>query len=111
MLDCGGTGFYLALFALASVLILGILPGLLIAVTLSMLLVLGFFTRPNTAVLGNVPGSADFVSVENDPTAKTTPGLLIFRLDAPLMALNAKRMRDRLRLDAQSASACESGPA
>jgi MFS superfamily sulfate permease-like transporter len=90
--------FYLALLALASVLLLGILPGLIIAVVVSMLLILGYLARPETTVLGQLPGTNAFVSTEDEPTAAEIPGLLIYRLEAPLMNLNAKRMRDRLRL-------------
>ncbi len=89
--------FYLALFALIATLLLGILPGLLIAVTLSILLILGFFARPPASVLGKSPGGDSYVPLAGQPNAQTTPGLVIFRLDAPLMSLNAKRMRDRLR--------------
>lgn len=95
--------FYLALFALASVLLLGILPGLLIAVTLSILLILGFFARPPTSVLGNLPGTNAYVPIVSEPTAQLIPGLMIFRLDAPLMSLNAKRMRDHLRQELRAA--------
>ncbi|TAH49054.1 MAG: sulfate permease [Chloroflexota bacterium] len=95
--------FYLALFALVSVLLLGILPGLLIAVTLSILLILGFFARPPTSVLGNLPGTDAYVPIASEPTAQLIPGLMIFRLDAPLLSLNAKRMRDHLRQELHAA--------
>ncbi len=88
--------FYVALFALVCTLILGILPGLLIAVGLSIVLLLGFLARPPAAALGKLPGG-EFVSLVKNPHAQTTPGLELFRLDAPLMSLNAKRMRDHLR--------------
>lgn len=90
-------GFLLALFALLSTLVLGILPGLLIAIAVSIALLLGYLARPKTSVLGKPADSQAYVSLTANPDAETTPRLLLFRLDAPLLALNAKRMRDHLR--------------
>jgi sulfate permease, SulP family len=42
------------------------------------------------------PWSA-YVALENEPAARADPGLLVFRLDAPLLFVNAKLVRDRLR--------------
>lgn len=96
--------YFLALLALASVLLLGVLPGLLIAIVISLLLGLGHLARPNTSILGRAPDSDAYVSLENEPNALTIPGVLIFRLDAALTALNAKRLRDRLRTAIRSAA-------
>lgn len=95
--------FYLALLAMIGVLLLGVLPGLLIAIVISILLGLGSLARPSTSILGKAPDSDAYVSIENEPNARITPGVLVFRLDAPLTALNAKRMRDHLRTAIRSA--------
>jgi len=70
--------FGLAMLALAGVLVLGVLGGLLLAVVISVLLLLDRQSRPGG-------------------TVRTEPGLLVFRLDAPLLFLNAKLVRDRVR--------------
>ena len=70
--------FVLAMIALAGVLVFGVLGGLLVAVAISVLLLLGRQSRPAS-------------------TVRTEPGLLVFRLDAPLLFLNAKLVRDRVR--------------
>ena len=71
-------GFVLAMLALAGVLIFGVLGGLLLAVVISILLLLDRQSRPGS-------------------TIRTEPGLLVFRLDAPLLFINAKLVRDRVR--------------
>jgi SulP family sulfate permease len=70
--------FVLAMVALAGVLIFGVLGGLLLAVVISILLLLDRQSRPGS-------------------TVRTEPGLLVFRLDAPLLFINAKLVRDRVR--------------
>jgi MFS superfamily sulfate permease-like transporter len=72
------TSFVLALLALAGVLVFGVLGGLLLAVVISIVLLLDRQSRP-------------------DSTVRTEPGLVVFRLDAPLLFLNAKLVRDRVR--------------
>jgi MFS superfamily sulfate permease-like transporter len=50
-----------------------------------------------SSVLGRLPGTGAWVAVDHEPDARTEPGLLVFRLDAPLLFINAKPLRDRLR--------------
>lgn len=88
--------FLLAIVALVAVVILNVLPGLLLAVALSILLLLNRASRPQSAVLGNLPGTTAFADVEQHPEAITSPGLLIFRLNSPLLFVNASWMRDHL---------------
>ncbi len=45
--------------------------------------------RPPTEVLGKVKGHAGFHSVERHEQAKTTPGLVLFRFNGPLVFFNA----------------------
>jgi SulP family sulfate permease len=89
--------FVLAMVALAGVLILGVLGGLLLAVVISIVLLLNRESRPGSSVLGRLPGTGAWAAVDHEPDARTEPGLLVFRLDAPLLFLNAKLVRDRLR--------------
>ena len=89
--------FMLALVALFGVLLLGIMPGLLIAITLSVLLLLSRVSRPGDSVLGRLAGSTAFVDVTRHSDVEQVSGLLIYRLDAPLLFINANTMRDRLQ--------------
>jgi sulfate permease, SulP family len=87
--------FVLALVALVATLLLGILPGLITAVILSLLLVLVRLARPTTTVIGRRHDGT--LAVVDDPDARPIPGLLFVRLDAPLLFLNAALLRDQVR--------------
>jgi sulfate permease, SulP family len=89
--------FVFALLALIGVLVLGVLPGLLLSIVLSILLLLGRESRPSGSVLGNLPGTRAFVDVQKNPEAVVEPKILIYRLDYPLMFINASWMRESLR--------------
>ncbi len=89
--------FVLSLVSLAGVLILGVLPGLLLAVLLSVLVLLGYQSRPELSRLGRLPGTRAFVDTERNPEAEVDSRVLILRLDAPLLYMNASWMRDRVR--------------
>lgn len=89
--------FVLAATALLGVLIFEILPGLLIAVILSLLLLIFKVSRPHIAVLGKAPGKQnEYTDIERHPENETVPGLLIVRLDAPLFFANDMLLRNRI---------------
>ena len=78
-----------ALVALGGVLLLGLLEGLLLATFLGLIVLLFGTKRRNTAVLGKMPGTAVYRSLENYPDGETFPGLLILRFDGALFFANA----------------------
>lgn len=85
-----------ALAALIGVLVLGVLPGLAIAVGLSLAILIYRASRPHAATLGRVPNERTYSDMERHPENETLPGLLIFRLDAQLFFANAGFAVDRL---------------
>ncbi|MCY0944506.1 SulP family inorganic anion transporter [Streptomyces antarcticus] len=85
----------LALGCLLGVLALGILYGVLVAVALSVVELLARVARPHDAVEGLVPGLAGMHDVDDYPTARTVPGLVIYRYDSPLFFANAEDFRRR----------------
>ena len=87
----------IALFALASTLLLGILPGLLIAVGTSLILLLVRLARPGIFLQGRRPGEVGWVALTRHPEAAEMPGVLAVRLEAPLLFLNAGLLRDEMR--------------
>ena len=89
--------FVVALVAMVAVLALGVLQGLIVAVVVSVGEFLIKTSRPSRSVLGRVPGTTAYVALEHAPEARTEPGLLVYRLNAPLLFVNAKRLRNGIR--------------
>ncbi|WP_089103823.1 SulP family inorganic anion transporter [Streptomyces hyaluromycini] len=85
----------LALGCLAGVLALDILYGVLVAVGLSVAELLTRVARPHDAVEGLVPGVAGMHDIDDYPTARTIPGLLVYRYDSPLFFANAENFHRR----------------
>ena len=79
------------------VLVLGILPGVMLAVALSLVWLLMVVSRPQDAVLGRVQGLRGFHSIADYPEASTVPGLLLFRFEANLVFFNVDYFCERLR--------------
>jgi high affinity sulfate transporter 1 len=88
--------FALSIVAFAGVALLGVLPGILIAVGLSILNVFRHAWRPYSTILGRVDGLAGHHDVRSYPDGKQLPGLVIYRFDAPLLFANAKTFRDEV---------------
>jgi high affinity sulfate transporter 1 len=89
--------FALALAAFLGVALLGVLPGIGIAVALSVLNVFSRIWRADRAVLGKVPGLKGYHDVRDFPTAEQLPGLVLYRFSGPLIFANATAFRDDLR--------------
>lgn len=89
--------FLLSVAAFLGVALLGVLPGIAIAVTLSVLNVFRRAWWPYDTVLGRVPGIEGYHDIRSYPEAERLPGLVIYRFDAPLFFANAKTFRDEVR--------------
>lgn len=87
----------LAVVAATGVVVLGVLYGIVIAVALSIAVALATIARPHDAVLGDMPEIDGWVDVDEYPSAVTSPGMVVFRFDAPLFFVNAERFGERVR--------------
>ena len=92
----------LSIAAFLGVALLGVLPGIAIAVGLSILNVFRRAWWPYQAVLGRVEGLEGYHDTRSYPAASRLPGLVIYRFDAPLFFANAKTFRDEVMRLAQA---------
>ena len=88
--------FLLSIAAFLGVALLGVLPGIAIAVALSILNVFRRAWWPYDTVLGRVEGLEGYHDIRSHPDAGHLPGLVIYRFDAPLFFANAKTFRDEV---------------
>ncbi len=91
------TDFTLSVIAFLGVVLLGVLPGILVAVVMSVSNVFRRIWRPHRTSLGRVPGVRGFHDTERHSEAELLPGAAILRFDAPLIFANARTFRDWVR--------------
>jgi sulfate permease, SulP family len=90
--------FALGLATLLGVVTINVLPGLVIGVLAMLLLLVYNASRPHVTVLGRLPDHpAVFVALDRRPEAEPIPGILVLRLEAPLIYANAAPVRDRVK--------------
>jgi high affinity sulfate transporter 1 len=80
----------------ASVILLGVIPGIVVAICLSILM---FFRRnwwPHGEVLGRAP-SGRWHSIRDQAAAQQVPGVVVFRWEAPLFFANVGIFRRQVR--------------
>ena len=82
----------LVICAVGSVLLLGVLDGLLVAVAISVLLMLKQLSAADIQILGRIDGGHDFVDLQRHPTAQVVPGVLIVRPGEALFFANVERI-------------------
>jgi sulfate permease, SulP family len=88
---------WLALIVALGVLVVGVIPGILVGVGLSLGYLLARLARPTDAVLQEVPGTGRFHDVSAEAQTHTIPGLIAYRFYAPLFFANAEHFARRIR--------------
>ena len=96
--------FLLAMVCILGVALVGVLSGIVIAVTVSILQSFARSWRPHKAVLGKPDGVDGFHDLERYPDAQQIAGLLLLRWDAPLFFANANIFRKFVREQVAAAS-------
>jgi high affinity sulfate transporter 1 len=82
--------FWAAAIALVSVLLLGILQGVLLASIASIFLLLARASQPNVAFLGRLPGSGRYSDTARHEDVEPLVGVIAFRPEASLLYINAE---------------------
>src|SRR5512136_3041027 len=92
------TEFVWALIALAGVVLLGTLKGILVAIIVSLVTLVYQVANPPVYVLGRKPGTNVFRPRSREhPEDETFSGLLILRLEGRVFFANAERLREKMR--------------
>jgi sulfate permease, SulP family len=87
--------FIAAVAAMLGVLVFDTLPGLVIGVADSLLL-LYRVSRPHVAVLGEVPGGGQWADTAHHPEDQTTPGVAVLRVESGVFFGNTDHVRDAI---------------
>jgi len=87
----------LALSTTAAVLLFGVLPGIGVAIALSVLDLLRRIVHPHDGVLGYVPGIPGMHDIDDHPRSVQVPGLVVYRYDSPLFFANSDDFLTRAR--------------
>jgi SulP family sulfate permease len=86
--------FYAAAIALGSVLLLGILQGVLLAAIASIFLLLARASHPNVAFLGRLPGTGRYSDNSRHEGVEPLVGVIAFRPEASLLYINAEAVME-----------------
>lgn len=88
--------FWLSIACFVGVAVLGVIPGIGIAIAIAIIEFLWDGWRPHYAVMGRVDGIRGYHDIKRYPAARLIPGLILFRWDAPLFFANAELFRQRI---------------
>jgi high affinity sulfate transporter 1 len=89
--------FFFSIACFLGVIVLGVIPGIFIAVGLALVAFVWRAWRPHNAVLGRVDGLKGYHDITRHPEARQIPGLVLFRWDAPLFFANAAVFEERVQ--------------
>jgi high affinity sulfate transporter 1 len=98
ILDVRRTEFLWALAALAGVVLLGTLQGILVAIVVSLVALAHQVSDPPVYVLGRKPGTNVFrPRTAEHPDDETFPGLLLLRTEGRIFFANVERVGEKMR--------------
>jgi high affinity sulfate transporter 1 len=95
--------FWLSIVCFVGVAVLGVIPGIGLALVIAIGEFLWDGWRPHSTVLGRAHGVKGYHDITRYPDARLIPGLVLFRWDAPLFFANAEFFKARA-LDAVAKS-------
>jgi high affinity sulfate transporter 1 len=95
--QAGRSQVVIAAVTTAGVVLFGVLEALIIAVLLSIVDVVMRSSKPHDAVLGYVPRLDRWADVSLHPSARVSPGVVVYRLDDRLLFANARYVKGRIR--------------
>lgn len=88
--------FTIAIITLGSVLIFGILQGIIIGVILSFIDLLERIYNPKIAILGQISNSNKFGDIERHSENKQIPGILVIRVDGYQIFASAEKIKESI---------------
>jgi MFS superfamily sulfate permease-like transporter len=87
--------FWLSIVCFVGVAVLGVIPGIGLAIAIAIVEFLWDGWRPHSAVLGRAHGVKGYHDITRYKDARQIPGLVLFRWDAPLFFANAEFFKER----------------
>ena len=89
--------YYLSLFTLFGVLVIGIVPGIVLAIIFSLIDFIYRIYRPHSSVLGAIDGEYGYHWTMPSSCSQVTPGLIVYGFEAPLFFANAPYLMAQIR--------------
>jgi high affinity sulfate transporter 1 len=80
--------FVIVMIAFVSVILLGILKGVLVGALFSLILIIRNVSAPHVAFLGRIPGTNRYTDIKRHPDNELIPGVMIFRVESTLVYFN-----------------------
>ena len=88
-----------SLVTTVGVLYFDVLPGVMLAIGMTLLWMLYTASQPHATVIGRVLGMSGFHSIADYPEAETIPGLLLFRFDGDILFFNADYFKECIKAE------------
>ena len=89
--------FGFAMISIAGVIVLGVLNGVIVAISATLLYVIMKGLTPRDALLGRIPGREGFYKLHRDKAAQPIPGLAIYLLQGSLLFFNVDYVQGRIK--------------
>jgi MFS superfamily sulfate permease-like transporter len=90
--------FYISIITSVSVILIGVMPGVLIAVGLSMLRLIRAASHPRIAIQGELKDTTIYQNIQDNPNVVLTPGVLVFKIESAMLFFNSDYLKSHLEM-------------
>ena len=88
--------FFISVITSAIVITVGVMPGVMIAVILSVLRLVKLASHPRISVQGELKGSSIYQNLQDNPEAIQIPGVVIFKIESAMLFFNSDYLKNNL---------------
>jgi high affinity sulfate transporter 1 len=88
--------FFISILTSVSVILIGVLPGVLIAIALSMFRLIRAAAHPRISVQGELKGTTIYQNIQDNPEAVQIPGLLVFKIESAMLFFNSDYLKSHI---------------
>jgi high affinity sulfate transporter 1 len=81
--------FFISMLTSVSVILIGVMPGVIIAVLFSMFRLIKNAAQPHISVQGVLENKSHFQNIQDNPEVKQIPGILVLKIESAMIFFNA----------------------
>ncbi|MEZ4823849.1 MAG: SulP family inorganic anion transporter [Ignavibacteria bacterium] len=88
--------FFISIITSVSVIVIGVMPGVLIAIGLSLMRLIRLASHPRIFIQGELKGSSIYQNIDDNPEAIRIPGIVVFKIESAMLFFNSDYLKSHI---------------
>ncbi|MEZ4691259.1 MAG: SulP family inorganic anion transporter [Ignavibacteria bacterium] len=88
--------FFISIITSVSVIVIGVMPGVLIAIGLSLMRLIRLASHPRIFIQGELKGSLIYQNIDDNPEAIRILGIVVFKIESAMLFFNSDYLKSHI---------------